>query len=371
MAFTKSRVRPSGMARTVACPGSLIMQEKYPRVDNNDGGEGTTTHWVAARNLKSCKDGGWYERGPGGTFINEEMRAAAKFYVDYVTSIAPLKDLKVEETIKLEAIHPTECRGTPDATYFNADNHVLHIFDFKYGFGLVEAYENWQGLAYASGILGVEEHLGGKLDIHIHIIQPRAYHPLGPVRRWHLTLAQLKAYVGKMRIRVEAALSDAPECTTGPQWCRYCTARRACNTNLQSCHIIVDLTEQVTPLDLTDNQMGEELSLLKKAKLLLDARITGLEAEVEQGSKRGKLYAGWTLEPGRGKTIWTKPNKEVFALGTLLGIDLQQEAKPITPNQAKDKGLDQGILTAFTRRIPGALKLKEIDINYGKQLFGD
>ncbi|MCK5127599.1 MAG: DUF2800 domain-containing protein [candidate division Zixibacteria bacterium] len=359
------RIRPSGMAPTVACPGSLMMQEKYPRVDSSNGDEGTLVHAIGADLLR-----GNGLLVPEGTYITDEMRVYAKYYADYVTSIAPIRDIRVEENIRLEAIHPDLCSGIPDATYFNADNHVLHIFDFKYGYGLVEAYENWQCLAYASGILGIEEHLKGKLDIYIHIVQPRAYHPLGPVRKWHLTLEQLKTYAGIMRVKVEEALSPNPLGFPGRQ-CKYCTARHVCDLLLSSTNHLMDTVEQVTPLDLTDYQVGKELSLLKKAKLLLDARITGLEAQVEQGAKRGKLYSGWTLEPGRGKVIWTKPKEEVFALGTLLGIGLQKDAEPITPNQAKDKGLNPDILNTFTRRIPGALKLKEIDINYGKQLFGD
>lgn len=364
----KPRIKPSGMARTVACPGSLIMQEKHP-MDSDAGKEGDAAHWIGAKILKDHTDYKYYKTDPAGTFITDEMIRHAEFYANYVKSIAPVADIKVEETIKLEAIHPTECGGTPDATYFNADSRVLHIPDFKYGFGIVEAFENWQCMAYASGIMGVAEHLNNQLEIYIHIIQPRAYHPSGPVRTWHLTLEQLKPYVAIMRHRSAIALSKTPNCTPG-LCCKYCTARVVCPALLESVHTILDLTKEATLLNLTQEQKGNELLILKRAKLLLDARVTGLETEVEQELKRGKPYSLWALEPGRGGTAWTKPNLEVFALGDLLGVDLRKEGKPITPNQAKDKGLNPDILKTYTKRYPGALKLKEIDKNYGKQLFG-
>ena len=361
----KPRVRPSGMARTVACPGSLIMQEKHPR-DSDAGKEGDAAHWVARC---AFKDKPYEKTDPAGTFINDEMIKHAYFYIDYIKDVAPLKELKVEESIKLEAIHPTECGGTPDATYFNTDNRVLHVFDFKYGFGIVEAFENWQCLAYASGILGIAEQLNNQLDIYIHIIQPRAYHPSGPIRTWHLTLEQLKYYASIMRGKVEEALSPDPLCFVGPQ-CRYCKARAVCPVLLESSYYLLDVVKSATLLNLTQEQKGNELSILKRAKLLLDARVTGLETEIEQELKRGKPYSMWTLEPGRGGTVWTKLNAEIFALGDLLGVDLRKESKPITPNQAKDKGLNPDVLKTYTKRYPGALKLKEIDKNYGKQLFG-
>lgn len=359
------RIRPSGMARTVACPGSLIMQEKHP-VDNDAGKEGDAAHYVGACMLKGQPYG---KTDPAGTFITEEMTRHAEFYANYIKSIAPQTDIKVEETIKLESIHPTECGGTSDVTYFNTNTRMLHIFDFKYGFGIVEAFENWQCLAYASGILGIAEQLNNQLDIYIHIIQPRAYHVSGPVRTWHLTLEQLKPYVAIMRDVAEAALSENPVCRVG-SGCKNCEARAVCPPLLESEYNILDMIGVATLLNLTQEQKGYELSVLKRAKLLLDARVTGLETEIEQEIKRGKPYGAWTLEPGRGGTAWTKPDLEVFALGDLFGVDLRKESKPITPNQAKNKGLNPDILKTYTKRYPGALKLKEIDKNYGKQLFG-
>jgi len=360
-----ARISPSGMAVTVGCHGSVIMQERYPNTPSADSIEGNASHWVAAHMLLGKPYG---KVDPAGTVLDRDMVRHATKFAEYVLSIIRHRELlRVEEYIDLPAIH-AECGGTPDAHYLDRKANALHIFDYKYGYSWVEAFENWQGLAYAAGIMGVITHLPADFTIHIHIVQPRASHPDGPIRTWSLKVSELIRYVERMAAAARAALEPNPVCTTG-KWCKNCRARHECPTLQVSGYDILDLAGPSVPRELTNQQRGAELCLLTRGMALLKARITGLEAQVEADLRAGQMYTTHHLGAGRGATIWDRPNDEVYALGVACGKDLRQD-KPITPTQAKDAGIHPDIIKVYSKRIPGKLKLKESDPNQGKKLFG-
>jgi hypothetical protein len=59
----------------------------------------------------------------------------------------------------------------------------------------------------------------------------------------------------------------------------------------------------------------------------------------------------------------------VFDTADALGVDVRKPAVPITPKQARDKGLDADVVGAFSARPAGALKLTYIDDKQLRKVF--
>jgi hypothetical protein len=147
MTTQHSKLPPSSAARRMACPGSRALEEAHGMNDPTDASnEGNLAHTVAAMALNDKID---VSKDMAANFT-DEMHEGAKYYLDTVKRFLSLHTVVVEEQVQCTSIHP-DMWGTPDAWGIDEDMN-LHVFDYKYGFTPVEAYENWQLLAYACGV---------------------------------------------------------------------------------------------------------------------------------------------------------------------------------------------------------------------------
>src|SRR5271168_2300972 len=162
-----AKLAPSSAARRFACPGSRALEEKYPQITESMASrEGTAAHWVAQQYLA-----GNYTMPattPNGEPITKEMFEGADLYEHEVKWVAGEHELHIEEKIDISNIH-SECWGTPDC--WTIINDHLHIFDYKFGHGYVDVFENWQLLEYAAGI-ALQVSIS---KVTMTIIQPRCY----------------------------------------------------------------------------------------------------------------------------------------------------------------------------------------------------
>ena len=169
---------PSSAARRVACPGSRKLEALYPSTERSEAElEGEAAHLVAKIALEIMD----VPTDIPGVVITQDMADGAKLYMDHVYGIACETHLNIEERIDIPRIHPLAW-GTPDCWMYS--NHELHIWDYKFGFGFVEVFENWQLIAYAAGILdrlkvnGIQDQY---ITVYMHIVQPRSFHRDGPI----------------------------------------------------------------------------------------------------------------------------------------------------------------------------------------------
>lgn len=370
-----SRLPPSSAVRRVACPGSRALEEKYPEDQESPyAREGHAAHWVAANMLKDVPP--LESNEP----ITDEMVEGAEMYVDYIGKV--LKDLSkkedirfvhsslyVEERIDIKRIHP-DCWGTPDAWFCLGTE--LHIFDYKYGHGYVEVFENWQLIEYAAGILDKLEINGiqdRRLNVTLHIIQPRSFHRLGPIRSWRMKASDLRPYFNILEKAELEASQDYAVCKPNPE-CNYCLGRHACEALQRSTLTTIDVVEMNTPFDLKPASLGNELRYLRRSAALLDARITGLEQQATATIKRGERVPFFKLESNPGGKRWKVPAEEVIALGSLLGYELSKPAQVVTPIQAAKKGMSDDLIASYVEIKPGALKLIEDDGSDARKIFG-
>lgn len=360
MSSGHSRLAPSSAARWVKCPGSVPLSEQYPDESGDAAVEGEAAHWLA---------GQWLLRGvaptdtvaPNGVVIDAEMREYVEGYVQFIrTEAGPNLTLAIEERIEVPAVHP-ECYGTPDATW--TTNRVLHLADFKYGHGYVDAFENWQMLAYAA------RDLPDDWVVSIVIYQPRSYHRDGPVRRWRVLAGDLEGYVRSLRASAHEALGNNPATVVGPH-CKHCPARHACKALQASALDAVESLSDATPVELPPAALSYELKLLRRASDDISARLAGLEAQAMSAIQGGALVPGWAIEHTAGREEWTVPPAQVFSLGVIAGVSLAKDPQPITPAQARKAGIDASMVAQFCQRKPGAAKLVPLDVNAARKAFG-
>ena len=347
-----AKLAPSSAARRVSCPGSRALEARYPeKVESPSAREGHAAHWVAQQYLL-CN----YAIpaiAPNGEPITDEMLDGADLYEHEIkwNNKDAAATLHIEERTDISIIHP-DCWGTPDC-WFIVDNH-LHIFDYKFGHGFVEVFENWQLLEYAAGV----SQQVTLTKVTMTIIQPRCYTKEGPIRSWTIDAADLLGYMDKLR-NAEARASE-PEaiCTPNPE-CKNCLGRHACTALQNTAAKFADLSSENLSYELDSRQTAWELKYLRHAAAMIDARMTGLEEQAKSMIMRGESVPGFKLEPGQGRDHWNADANEIITLGIMMELDLAKPPQVITPAQAKKLGLPDDILSTYSQRIPGKLKLIE------------
>lgn len=115
--------------------------------------------------------------------------------------------------------------GTNDASVILLFDHVS-VFDYKHGQGVVvEVEENEQELYYALGCARELDWAFNTLDLII--VQPRAQHADGKVRRWSTTKAYLREF--EERLRIAALATEVPDAPLAAgDWCKFCKAAGVC-----------------------------------------------------------------------------------------------------------------------------------------------
>jgi len=358
-----ARFTPSSLGILMACAGSHELGRHYPDDEDSPAArEGTAAHEVAAALVATGELMPIGTLAANGVEITQEMAEGGHLYAEHVRSVLPRGVICVEQRVECFNLHP-ECWGTPDTYLF--DGADLHVFDYKFGHGFVDEFENWQLLAYATGIWN-----GAAIrdKLHLHIVQPRNFSRRGPVRTWTLTAQQLDGYASRISARLRDVAEGGAEigCVTG-QHCHYCPARRGCEALTRAGQLACVTTGEAIPLDLTPEQLGVELAYLQRAAELLKYRIGGLEEQAEALLRVGARVPGYHLVSAPGRERWTAPD-QVAALGQLWGVDLMKPAEPITPAQARKKLPDPAMVDTLATRT-AALVLQQDSEKETRRIF--
>jgi hypothetical protein len=328
------------------------MQQPYPDEDNEHNVAGDYAHALAAQALYGVDV-------PAGT--EPEMVDAVEIYVNDVRSHVN-GDLYVEQSISVPRVH-SQSFGTVDARC--CDGRVLILWDFKYGFKLVNAYENWQLLNYAAGMVDMFPDLE---QVQLRIVQPRAFNYRGPVDTWTLSVVELFKYITTLTEQAHHALGPDPYCFVG-EHCRYCRARHACEALRNASAGVLDNRSEPVLHELDNKALAWELSHLQEEIKLIEYRITAMEEQVSANIKSGQVVPGYSLRPGGGRESWDVPDAQIIAMGTLLKKNLSAPAKALTPAQARKAGIDSATVKQFTKAITGT-KLVRDSLSDARRIFG-
>ena len=354
MTATHSPLAPSSAYRYVFCPGSVPLSQRYPELEEGEAAaEGTASHWAGSEQLlgQAVHLG---SVAPNGIVITQEMLDGAQLWIDAVGG--PHPELMVEQRVAMPRVHEAAF-GTPDTWRWFAADGVLRLYDYKYGYGIVEAPNNWQCIQYVCGVLdllGIDGRNDQEVWVEIVIIQPRAPHPDGRVRTWRVRASDLRAMFNKLHMAAAEAMGPAPRTVSGSH-CLHCPAAAHCQTLQRSTYAAADYLGDTATFELDTAASAYELQLLEHLEALVSARLKARLADIESRLKRGQSVPGFAMEPSYGRRTW-KDHAEVIMLGDLLGVDLRTAAEAITPNQAK-KLVDASVIDAYAHTPTTGLKL--------------
>lgn len=364
--MSHSRLAPSSAHRWVHCPGSVAMSEQFPEPQGNAAAEGEACHWIGSEVL-SGRGAALGASAPNGVVLTDEMHDAAKVYVAAVHSqlagrAAPAV-CAVEQLVQIPRIH-AECFGTADCSFTDDQIWELHIFDLKYGFGIVEPWDNWQMICYAAGLIQPHHKF-----VTIHIVQPRPFHADGPHRRWRVGVGILERYIEQLRMAAEAVFTNHAPVTSG-SYCKYCSARHACPALQKTAMLCIDYTDRATPQVLSPDALSMELRTIQRAAEAIQYRLTGLEGQAAAAIRAGGTIPGFALESGVGKQKWTVPVEQLACMGDVMGFNLRKSIDTITPAQARKAGMPEDLVTAYTERLSGEVKLVASSMTRIAAVFG-
>lgn len=348
-----SILSPSSAFRRRLCPGSRALEFSIPETKYSEAAlEGTKAHEFAAQLFKSRIFS--RENYPN---ITEEMYDAVLTYVNYVEHVINSlhwhkpDELKyhIEKRIDILQIHP-ECFGTPDVFFSTSGKEdSLHVIDFKYGFTPVQAYENWQMIAYAMGVIGNVFHKD--IQYCFHIVQPRDFKE--PIKTWTINYKEFKQYAESLRNSELMSLSPNAKLQPSPEACKFCKARAICP----------ELTKQILTTDLTkttwtSETIENELKQMHTLQQLLTPKITALEEQLFFYLNNGIELAHYELKRTYSREKWTIDKKQLREMGQVYQIDLFKQSEPLTPQQAIKAGIPKNIVDGCTIRTLGEPKVQ-------------
>ena len=341
-----SKFSASASERWLQCPASIQAEQSHPSKSSPFAQEGTRAHTVAELALSNGTDANKYLglELEGGT-VDEDMVRYVQMYLDYVRNVeCTAKDalLLCEQRVDYTHLAP-DGYGTLDSAVIIPSEKVAHIFDLKYGKGVVVSAENnSQAMFYASGLL-YEYGFAFEIDkFFIHIVQPR----VNNFSEWAVSTAELLNWQNSIVVpAVEDALSDTPTYQPTDSACRWCKAKASC----KALHKVIN--DEV--IDAFDGVTDADKRKILDFKPLFMSLLNAIEEEVYDRLSVGGNFDGYKLVKGRSTTKWTADADA--ALSIKYG-DSFYSKKPIGVTEGR-KLLDKEEFSQFTFKSEGAPKL--------------
>ena len=320
----------SGSSRWLNCPGSVDAEKDIPNPSSSFALEGTLAHELADTCLKNkCDADDYVGKEITGDIIQKDMASFVQEYLDYVRSYETANStLYTEERVDFSNVVP-DGFGTMDAAVILPDG-TCHIFDLKYGQGVVVSAENnTQGLLYAIGLHNYLDFLGGIEKFIIHIVQPR----VSNYSVWEVSVDKLKEFAKWASKRAKLALSNNAPRIPGEKQCQWCRAKSNClalSMHVQSV-IMAEFDNETELLDIADLTDGDKKAILDNTKLI-ETFLKAVKADVHSRIEQGQDFNGYKLVSGKANRKWT--DNAHLELEKELGDDAYTK-KPITITEAQ------------------------------------
>lgn len=373
---THARLSPSGSKRWINCPGSVAATEGMHDPGSEYAWEGTAAHEVLERSLQGwlrdkdsfpedhlgavievVKD--WENPSDvAGIEVTQEMVDAVRVAFDYVVGQVegnPGVVVHLERRVSFEAADPPEGLdgGTCDITLWYPDGR-LQVIDYKHGRGvLVEVEDNTQAILYALGAVLTDRR---KPRVVITtIIQPRAFHEVGPVRSHTYMWGEMVEWKEHLWERAAATQEPRAPLAVG-DWCRFCLAAPTCPAKLAQANEVAGNVFQLDPpsypgnpadalepvvdpaekLPVPEQLDTEQLAfIVQHAPEVMDWLRT-VEAHVTSLLERGVHVPGFKLVEGRSNRQWVDAEAaERYLARKGLKRDERFNLKVISPAQAE------------------------------------
>lgn len=299
----------SSAERWMNCPGSAILlkQLSLPETDEPEyRALGIAAHELAAHCLTNALDT-WETIGMKfhEQVVDDNMADAVQTYLDFVRPLMKDATVFIEKRIgdlSEEAGRPhPDFYGTVDFGAYAID--ILDVVDYKHGEGIiVDPEENEQMMYYAYGILWRKLGTGSKVRsdrvVRLTIVQPRAYHPDGPIRSWETTAGEIIAWAEEVLLPAMNAAEIDNDFQAGA-WCRFCPAKLFCPL----LNGLFGAAAKANP-DAIPNFGAKRLGLEYQQRDAVKFYMKALEDEVYRRNNIGHTVPGTKLVQKQSKRVW-------------------------------------------------------------------
>ena len=353
-----SALGASSCERYCNCPGSVAAHAAAPRPPESAyAAEGHVAHHLGELIMTGKIDRpglfkmvGTTIRSEGGIDIKvtDEMVEAVLLYFDTVVAdFNELKALNKPAPIKMLIEAPVcassvdkEVWGTLD-TGIILVGHSLDVYDYKHGQGkVVEAVENKQGLQYVLSVIDTIK-CEAFDRIRFTIVQPRAPHSEGPVRRWVIPIERIRKFREELKVCVAATRQENAPRAAG-DWCRWCNAQVDCPAKralvtketgaVFSEAAAAEAHVLMSPDDMTPEMIARALSVKENIESWFDA----IKARAHQMLERGEKVPGYKLVNGKSNRQWKDEKVVIDKFEDVYGESIFKPRALLSPAQLED-----------------------------------
>ena len=227
-----SRLSCSGSDRFISCTGSLLLCEQLnptnKRTSNSAAAQGTVAHELCDLCITNRKKPEYYL---GDTFttdgysfiVDQEMADAVNVYLNYISGLPSGENVHSEQWCSLEYLGiPGLNGGTTDAIVIDEKHKTIYTLD----------------------VIGY--------IVKLVIVQPRAFHPDGPVRELETTADDIFDWANNiLKPAALAALQPGAPLTPNDKACRFCSAAG-------DCPALYSKAQEMAVVDFDDIEIPED-----------------------------------------------------------------------------------------------------------------
>lgn len=299
--------------------------------------------------------------------ISDEMRKGARLFIDTFIKLQRQfingYELELEEWLTLGET----TRGRPDIRIY-ADGTLI-ILDYKFGRGIVEAFENKQLLTLMAAFIATRGIMPKK--VILGIVQPRAQHEQGPVRLWEFDGNKAYEWYNYIVTKQQENLSGTKQAKAGLH-CLRCPARFDCNTFLKFESTMFEYVSAAAPVISDSKTFASEYNALKLAQKILKSRLDTLEATVKSRIADGERISEFQLVRTETALKFKDDStlEKVKPMAEMFGIkNISNPEKLRTPTQLIDDGFPKSLMKELATNEFTGHKLTHVPNSHFKRIL--
>lgn len=355
-------IRCSKLARYMVCAGFMFLDVPEPEA-GEPAAEGTAAGEHLQLLLENKPIG---DRASNNVIFDNDM----KFYTTPIAqdivnrAVGPVL---CEQRIDWQTRSGIWIRGQYDASFVDQRGYLC-IEDLKYGWGIVEVFENWQLLGYAIGECIRRGQAFSHISLRIH--QPRPHHEDGYSREWVITYSQLLGYMEKIENRMMELVNGRKEFQTGPA-CKYCKgAAEACTAFNRLFYRSLEVSTQFFQDSLSNEEIARQLDQIKRAEEVIKIKSESLMQLGSDRIKKGGLIPGYIQVNKYSHREW-KPGISPEAIMLMTGRDVVEKSM-MSPAKAEKLGVSKKLVEQLSSSKLTGVRLEKRDGSViGNKIFGN